>query len=255
MQGRLRSVLSDPSLAALALEAVPAEEAEEPQQAKRRPPQPRRGLFACFGRPAVVEGTPAAPPDSLGGQREASAHSGRARSGSHELSARGAVAPDWSAYSGREASARGGSCRGSGRAGEWSARSGRALGGSERSVRGGIARDPSVRGCHRATTLEVLSDIDTAAWSPAEFGRAPSSPSCQPQPGAADPCSRNSRDSCSSAVSAQLSSPRGLMEISQALGASVDSLASGAPLALARSAPGAPSPHLDRLALIPLCRT
>ena len=228
VQGRLRSVLSDPSLAALALAAVSleAEEAEEPpqqQQQRRRPPQPRRGLFACFARPAVVEAAPAAPPASPGWEREASTRSGRARGTSHELSAHSGRAPDWSSYSGRDASARSG-----GRAGEWSARSGRALGGSERSVRGGVARDPSVRGCHRATSVEVLCDTDTATWSPANFGCAPSSPSCQTQPGAANPCSRTSGDSCASG-SVPLASPRGLLELSHALGASVDSLASGAP--------------------------
>ncbi|KAI3438649.1 hypothetical protein D9Q98_001071 [Chlorella vulgaris] len=48
------------------------------------------------------------------------------------------------------------------------------VGGSERSMRGGVVRDPSLRGCRRATTVEVLCDTDTANWSPAAFGRCPS---------------------------------------------------------------------------------
>ena len=42
------------------------------------------------------------------------------------------------------------------------------FGGSERSVRGGVALDPSVRGgVGLATTLELLGDADTATWPPA----------------------------------------------------------------------------------------
>ena len=50
-------------------------------------------------------------------------------------------------------------------------------GGSERSVRAGVVRDPSVRGAQRATTIEVLADVDTALWEAEDFGNAPFPPS------------------------------------------------------------------------------
>ena len=254
-QGRLRSVLSNPSLLAQALEE--AEEArqaaaaeEQPQQqhlpAQQGPASPRRGLFACFGRPAVVEGGQASPPPSPSKEREASGCTGQAGNRSLEVSAHsGAARAERSARGCCEASARGGIHRGTslpgdfsarsgqGLASEWSARSGRALGGSERSVRGGAERrDPSVHSCQRASIVEVLSITDTASWSPAQFGQPPSFACHQklPAPLAADGCcSRTSRDSCRDSTSDCVphSSPRGLLELNQALGRSVDSLCSG----------------------------
>lgn len=266
-QGRLRSVLSNPSLLAQALEeaAVAQQLAEvegqgapesptaqqqaeaQPAGAQRQVASPRRGLFACFGRPAVVEDGQPTPPASPGKEREASARRGQVAGRSLDASARsGAARGEWSAYSGREASARAGSQRsrgppgewsarsGRGPASEWSARSGQGLGGSERSVRGGAERrDPSVHSCQQARIVEVLCDTDTAYWSAADFGQppAPAAGHKAPTAPAGDGCSsRTSRDSCRESSASDCvprSSPRGLLELNQALGRSVDSLCSG----------------------------
>lgn len=266
-QSRLRSVLSDPSLLAQALEEAEeaqqaaaaegqahhqqrglAQQGAEQQQGQRQVASPRRGLFACFGRPTVVESWQGSGPPSPGKEGEVSSRSIQARSRSLEVNARSGVARgERSAHSGWEPSARGGSCRGAalpgdfstrsgqGHANEWSARSGRALGGSERSVRGGAERrDPSVVSCQAASFVEVLCDVDTVSWSPADFGQPPAPTAAHkvPAPLGADGCccSRTSRDSCqeSSASDCVLhSSPRGLLELNQALGRSVDSLCSG----------------------------
>ncbi|KAL4425702.1 hypothetical protein ABPG75_009718 [Micractinium tetrahymenae] len=166
-QGRLHNVLSNPQLSSLVMEQ-PADAAalpkqEQPADAAALPkqeqpaPAPRRDLFACFSKPSVK-----------------------------------LVDPEWShngsARSGRERSARGGSARGGGSS--WGARSGCSpsargsrsahaglsvsLGGSERSVRSGAPRDPSVRDCRRATSVELLYEGDSALWAPAELGRVPS---------------------------------------------------------------------------------
>ena len=95
---------------------------------------PKRGLFACFSKPAVADdesrprGAQYTPSSSLGN---------------------GQYTPSSSLH-----------------------------GGSERSMRGGVVRDPSVRGCKRATTVDVVHDADTAYWTAADFGRAPSSSAC-----------------------------------------------------------------------------
>lgn len=156
-QRRITTVLSSPTLATLALaeaeeDAAAAKAAAGAHKAATdKAAAPRRGgLFRCFSRPSVLEdGSPASPCERsarAGSQRgDFSAYSGRG-----ELSARSGRRGDFSACSGRaDFSAY------SGR-GEFSARGGVSLrGGSERSVRGGVARDPSVRGYQRATSLQV----------------------------------------------------------------------------------------------------
>lgn len=147
-QRRMKTVLSSPVLATLALREAEQDAAaakEEEQRAEAAQPKRGGGLFRCFSRPAVLDDPPA---------REPSARGGSARGGSR----RG----DCSAYSGRAS-------------GDFSARSGISLrGGSERSVRAGCPRDPSVRGYLRATSVEVLAAVDTALWSPVDFGHTPS---------------------------------------------------------------------------------
>lgn len=71
-------------------------------------------------------------------------------------------------------------------------------GGSEKSMRGGVVRDPSVRGCQRATSVEVLCEADTAFWTAADFGRAPSL--------------STSTYSSSSSAGAPRGSPRGVVD-------------------------------------------
>lgn len=156
---------------------------------------PRRGLFACFARPAVR----LADPDW--------SHNGSARSG-RERSMRGG-------------SARGGSARGCSALPARGSRSVHAglsasLGGSERSVRSGAPRDPSVRGCRRATSVGLLYEGDSALWTPAELGRAPSLA-----------VAGSSRSSSSSVHRA---SPRSLADgLYGVFGHSVASMSSGAP--------------------------
>ena len=146
-QRRMRAVLSSPVLATLALaeaeEDAAAARAAGEDAARRAADEaaaaahPRRrgsGLFRCFSRPAVLEdGAASREPSARGG----SARGGSPRGDCSAYSGRG----DFSAYSGR---------------GELSTRSGISLrGGSERSVRAGCPRDPSVRGYLRATSVEV----------------------------------------------------------------------------------------------------
>lgn len=204
-QSRMKTVLSNPTLATLALADAEAQGVEQQQQQaeQQQPPTPRRGLLACFGRPAVVEGD---------------APSGAGTRGA-------GVRADFSAYSAREISARGGSLSSRSLPADLGSSSARLRdpatslrGGTERSMRGGLARDPSVHGASRAATVELLLDADTALWAPADFGRGPSLL-----------CQRMSRDSDDSV---HRSSPRGLLEgVAQGvLGASIGSLCSGAGL-------------------------
>lgn len=148
-QTRMSRMLSNPNLAKQALEEVEAEAAAataaaQQEQEERAAAAPRRGLFACFSRPFVLEQGPG------GSHSERSARGGMARdcsarSGRREFSARSGAAPaDFSARSGRDFSAR------SGRDPAHSLR-----GGSEHSMKGGVVRDPSVRGCRRAASVEV----------------------------------------------------------------------------------------------------
>ncbi|KAL4445896.1 hypothetical protein ABPG77_009095 [Micractinium sp. CCAP 211/92] len=151
-QGRLRGVLSDPQLSNLAMDP-PAGSAPRPNDDEQPAKAPRRGLFACFARPAVKLADPEW------------SHNGSVRS-VHE---RGK----------RSASARGGSsrsCAGLAERGSRSVHAGlsSSLGGSERSVRSGAPRDPSVRSGRRATSVQLIYEGDSALWTPAELGRAPS---------------------------------------------------------------------------------
>lgn len=159
------------------------------------PAAPRRGLFACFARPAVKLADPEW------------SHNGSVRS-VHE---RGK----------RSASARGGSsrsCAGLAERGSRSVHAGlsSSLGGSERSVRSGAPRDPSVRSGRRATSVQLIYEGDSALWTPAELGRAPSL--------------GQAGSTRSSNSSVHRASPRSLADgLYSLLGHSVASMTSGAP--------------------------
>lgn len=178
-QGRLRSVLSNPQLSSLVMDQGP---------------------------PATVQEEEAGPAASSGAQAPR-------RSGGSGLfacfSKPAVVDPDCSRRSGGR-SARGG-------AGNWSTRSGGhnpSLGGSEKSVHSGAPMDPSIRGCKRATSVELLYEGDTARWSSSKLGRAP-------RLSGAAVCSRRSSSS-----SAQRSSPRSVALEGLAFGLSLASMSS-----------------------------